>query len=152
MQVRILQGAPVPTLRGFYIDQDLLLIFVVQLLYKGTYHSRDTFHHIFHKTQLISFHHIGIYAEIKGHIKVIPNQLKTQESPLLPPLHLLFVISNCLHRRCPQCIKGSIYKYLGYLCTMHSITFSGGTLSCKPMWAYLSISTAEKRRRRFSTH
>lgn len=57
---------------------------------------------IFHKTKLTNFHYIGIYTEIKGNVKVILNQLKTQESPLLPPLDLLFVISNYLHWSCPQ--------------------------------------------------
>lgn len=41
-------------------------------------------------------------------MKVILNQLKTEESPLLPPLNLLFVISSCLHWSGHLWVKGII--------------------------------------------
>lgn len=70
-------------LRGSCKDQNLLLVFTAQLLYKGTDHSHDTLHHILHKTQLISFHHTGIFTEIEGHIKVTSSRHKNHHSSLI---------------------------------------------------------------------
>lgn len=117
-QAGILQAAPAQTLSGFRKD---LIVFAQ--LYKGTCHSHDTFPHILYNTQLIHFYHMGPYTEIKGHIKVLLSQLKTQESPLLPPPNPLFVISSCLHWGGHQWVKR-----LGYLCTTRSTACSGVTL------------------------
>lgn len=113
------------------------MVFVVQLLYKRIYHSNDTSHHRFHKTQVINFPYISIYTEIEGHIRSCSTSSRHKESPLFPPLNLFLAISS-------TGAVLSVTDYSGCLSSMQSATFQGIHFPVAHLGLFLQKHSREK--------